>query len=187
MTPAMKIYTKTGDDGTTGLIGGQRVRKCDARIELYGTIDELNAAIGLAAVAAEPAVLQLLRQVQSDLFVLGSHLATPEHEPPSKTAWLPPIEEQMIARLEQQIDAAEAAMTPLRNFILPGGTELSARLHLARTICRRAERLAVAFALDRPVDPLTVTYLNRLSDWLFVQARHANHRAGVADVPWTHG
>ncbi|MCS7034214.1 MAG: cob(I)yrinic acid a,c-diamide adenosyltransferase [Phycisphaerae bacterium] len=181
----MKIYTKTGDDGTTGLIGGSRVRKCDPRIELYGTVDELNAAIGLAAVMASGQVLEQLRAVQNDLFVLGSHLATPEHEPASKTRWLPPLEEQMITRLEQQIDAATETLPPLRNFILPGGSELSARLHLARTVCRRAERLAVAFGLDRPMPAIVVTYLNRLSDWLFVQARLANQSAGVSDIPWS--
>ncbi len=181
----MKIYTKTGDDGSTGLIGGSRVRKSDPRIEVYGTVDELNASIGLAAVsAAESPILSMLRAVQNDLFVVGSHLATPDHEPPSKTNWLPPIDEQLISRLELQIDSAEAQLPPLRNFILPGGAELSARLHLARTICRRAERLAVDFSLNRPLSPIIITYLNRLSDWLFVHARLANHMAGVADVPW---
>lgn len=181
----MKIYTKTGDDGTTGLIGGSRVRKCDPRIELYGTVDELNAAIGLAVVAAGESLLAgLLLPVQNDLFVIGSHLATPDHEPPAKTNWLPPIDEQLIQRLEQQIDAAESQLPALRNFILPGGTELGARLHLARTVCRRAERLSVEFSLNRPISPVIITYLNRLSDWLFVHARLANHLAGVADVPW---
>ncbi|HEX8916187.1 MAG TPA: cob(I)yrinic acid a,c-diamide adenosyltransferase [Humisphaera sp.] len=183
----MKIYTKTGDDGTTGLIGGSRVRKCDARLDCYGTIDELNATLGLAAVAAaaDPATADMvdrLREVQTDLFVLGSHLATPDESPYRAT--LPPIEDAMIGRLEMQIDAAETALPPLRNFILPGGSEASARLHLARTVCRRAERLLVDFALDRPVPEVMVTYLNRLSDWLFVQARLCNHRAGVADIPW---
>lgn len=181
----MKIYTKTGDDGTTGLIGGSRVRKSDARIELYGTVDELNAAIGLAAVTAAAEMLEQLRAVQNDLFVLGSHLATPEDEPAAKTAWLPPLDEHLITRLEQQIDSAEAALPQLRNFILPGGTELSARLHICRTVCRRAERLAVEFSLDRPIPPFVVTYLNRLSDWLFVQARRANQLNNVADIPWS--
>lgn len=180
----MKIYTKTGDDGTTGLIGGRRVRKSDLRLDVYGTVDELCATIGWAAVAADGVTLEPLRAVQSDLFVLGSHLATPEDEPAGKTQWLPAVDESMVARLEQQIDAAEAALPPLRNFILPGGTELSARLHVARTVCRRAERLLVDFAQDRPVNPVIVTYLNRLSDWLFVQARLANHAARVDDIPW---
>lgn len=185
----MKIYTKTGDDGTTGLIGGARVRKSDARIECYGTVDELNAAIGLAMVpqVAEAAangsdLLNRLREVQVDLFVLGSHLATPD-ESPHKTA-LPLLDEAMITRLEMQIDSAETELPKLRNFILPGGSETGARLHLARTICRRAERLLVDFSLDRPVPPIVLTYLNRLSDWLFVHARLANKIAGVDDVPW---
>lgn len=177
-----KIYTKTGDDGTTGLIGGGRVRKDDPRLECYGTIDELNAALGLAAVAAEGETLAALRQVQAELFVIGSHLATPEGSP--KWAGLPALEPAAVERLERQIDAADAEMPPLRNFILPGGTDAAARLHLARTVCRRAERLLVTFDAGKPVEPLLVTYLNRLSDWLFVQARLANHRAGVTDVPW---
>jgi cob(I)alamin adenosyltransferase len=184
----MKIYTKTGDDGTTGLIGGSRVRKSDPRLDCYGTIDELNAGLGLAVTAAdaEPVTRELteaFRAVQSDLFTIGSHLAVPDESP--HKANLPPLDEAMVARLEMQIDAAEAELPPLRNFVLPGGTEASARLHLARTVCRRAERLLVDFALDRPVPPVVVTYLNRLSDWLFVQARLCNHRAGVADIPWS--
>jgi cob(I)alamin adenosyltransferase len=179
----MKIYTKTGDDGTTGLIGGQRVRKSDARIDCYGTIDELNAALGLAAVNAHESLAPLIREVQNDLFVIGSHLATPDESP--HKASLPTMDDAIVHRLEMQIDAAVSALPPLRNFILPGGTDTAARLHVARTICRRAERLLVAYAEDRPVPPIVVTYLNRLSDWLFVQARQANALAGVADIPWT--
>ncbi|MDB5295648.1 MAG: ATP/cobalamin adenosyltransferase [Phycisphaerales bacterium] len=210
----MKIYTKTGDDGSTGLIGGSRVRKSDRRIECYGTVDELNAAIGLAvgavgavgagaaanaghpmippaagAVADPPAPDPLadlvgpLRAVQADLFTVGSHLATPDENP--HKANLPPLDEQMVSRLEMGIDAAEAELPPLRTFVLPGGTEAAARLHLARTVCRRAERLLVDFAMDRPVPSIVLTYLNRLSDWLFVLARLCNHRCGVADIPWT--
>jgi cob(I)alamin adenosyltransferase len=179
----MKIYTKTGDDGTTGLIGGQRVRKSDARIDCYGTIDELNAALGLAAVNAHGSLSPLIREVQNDLFVIGSHLATPDESP--HKASLPTMDDAIVHRLEMQIDAAVSALPPLRNFILPGGTETAARLHVARTICRRAERLLVAYAEDRPVPPIVVTYLNRLSDWLFVQARQANALGGVADIPWT--
>ncbi|HZL37006.1 MAG TPA: cob(I)yrinic acid a,c-diamide adenosyltransferase [Tepidisphaeraceae bacterium] len=181
----MKIYTRTGDDGSTGLIGGVRVAKSDARIECYGTIDELNAAIGLAVVAAEQSAAELapiLCQVQNDLFVAGSHLATPEDSP--HRGGLPELDEAMIARLEMQIDAAEAHLPALRNFILPGGCEAGARLHLCRTICRRAERLLVAFAMDRPVSPILATYFNRLSDWLFVYARRANQLAGKEDVVW---
>ena len=185
----MKIYTKTGDDGTTGLIGGGRVRKCDPRIECSGTVDELNAAIGHAAsalatnpVAGEIDLFAHLRQVQNDLFVIGSHLATPE-ESPHRTS-LPALDEQMVTRLEMQIDAAETQLPKLRNFILPGGSEPAARLHVARTICRRAERLLVDFSLDRPIPGIVLTYLNRLSDWLFVQARLANRLVGVEDVLW---
>ena len=179
----MKIYTKTGDDGTTGLIGGSRVRKSDPRLECYGTIDELNATLGLAAVVLDGSLKEAVTQVQNDLFVIGSHLATPDAAPATKAA-LPSIDEQMVTHLEMQIDAAEAQLPALRNFILPGGTESAARLHVARTICRRAERLLVDFSMDRPVFPIIVTYLNRLSDWLFVHARLANHRSGVADVVW---
>jgi cob(I)alamin adenosyltransferase len=177
----MKIYTKTGDDGSTGLFGGQRVRKSDPRIACTGTVDELNAALGVAAVTASEPLLGFLRQVQSDLFVLGSHLATPSEQQNNS---LPPLHESIVHRLEMQIDSAEAGLPPLRNFILPGGTETAARLHLARTVCRRAERLLVEFADHQRVPPTLMTYLNRLSDWLFVQARLANAAAGVADVLW---
>jgi len=186
----MKIYTRTGDDGSTGLFGGGRVRKSDPRIECYGTIDELNAAIGLAAAAVGPvvgsasadALYDWLRQIQHELFNIGSHLATPPESPSS--AKLPPLEETMISRLEMQMDQADEQLLPLRQFILPAGDEAACRLHLARTICRRAERKIVTFAEDRPVPNLIVIYLNRLSDWLFVMARLANRRAGVEDVPW---
>jgi cob(I)alamin adenosyltransferase len=179
----MKIYTKTGDDGTTGLIGGRRVRKDDARLACCGTIDELNACLGLAGAGAGAELTRPLGLVQAELFIIGSHLAAPE----GKLQGLPPLTEENLARLEQEIDSAEADLPPLRNFILPGGSETAARLHLARTICRRAERSLVQFAATHPVEPILLTYLNRLSDWLFVQARLANQRAGVADVPWNSG
>ena len=181
----MKIYTKTGDDGNTNLFGGggnSRVRKSDARIDAYGNIDELNGYIGWCAVVAPQTLAEPLRNVQNDLFVIGSHLALADGA--TAGASLPPLDESIVSRLEMEIDTAERDLPPLRNFILPGGSELAARLHIARTVCRRAERRVVAFALDRPVPAVILTYLNRLSDWLFVQARHANHRAGVADVPW---
>ncbi|WP_428937172.1 cob(I)yrinic acid a,c-diamide adenosyltransferase [Fontivita pretiosa] len=179
----MKIYTRTGDDGTTGLIGGSRVRKSDPRLECYGTVDELNAALGLAAVALDADLRADVQAIQQDLFVIGAHLASPDPQLVCESQ-IPPLDEQFITRLEMQIDAAEAQLPPLRNFIVPGGTEAAARLHLARTICRRAERLLVGFAMDRPVPPVLITYINRLSDWLFVYARLANHRAAVPDVPW---
>jgi cob(I)alamin adenosyltransferase len=179
----MKIYTKTGDDGTTGLVGGRRVSKCDPLIECYGTVDELNAAIGLAAVGASLELLEELRRVQADLFVIGSHLATPV-ESPHRGA-LPKLEEGMVERLEKGIDATTGKLPGLANFILPGGSELAARLHLARTVCRRAERLVVGLGDGGGgVALLVVRYLNRLSDWLFVEARMANQAAGVRNVEW---
>jgi cob(I)alamin adenosyltransferase len=179
-----KIYTKTGDDGTTGLIGGSRLNKSDGRIDCYGTVDELNAAIGLAATVADASLLARLRQVQNELFVLGSQLAVPDDAKDKPLDWLPVLNEELVTRLEGEIDAAEARMQPLRQFILPGGTELAARLHVSRTVCRRAERLVVALTGAHPPPPLAMKYLNRLSDWLFVQARLANQLAGVPDVPW---
>ena len=180
----MKIYTRTGDDGTTGLIGGSRTPKSDPRLDCCGTLDELNAALGWTAVAAQRDcdVPPTLHQIQNELFTIGSHLATPDPAAAS-AARLPPLDETMISRLEMQIDAAESTLPPLRQFILPGGTELAARLHLARTVCRRAERLIVAFSHDRPVSTIILTYLNRLSDWLFVHARRANQEGGVLDIP----
>ena len=182
----MKIYTKTGDDGNTNLFGGgpnSRVRKSDARIDSYGNVDELNGYLGWAVVVATPAMAEQLRNVQSDLFTIGSHLAVADGA--ALPALLPTLDDSIVSRLEMQIDAAVAMLPPLRNFILPGGSELSARLHIARTVCRRAERRLVRFAEDRPVSPTIITFLNRLSDWLFVQARVANHASGVADVPWS--
>jgi cob(I)alamin adenosyltransferase len=178
----MRIYTKTGDDGTTGLPGGSRVRKDDPRIECCGTIDELNAAIGLAAVGAAPELRQQLQQIQSDLFIIGSHLAVPQES--RQQASLPPLDAQMTTRLEAQIDSADAQIPPLRNFILPGGSETAARLHLARAVCRRAERLLVATSSAHAISPIVLVYLNRLSDWTFVQARFANQTSGVSDIVW---
>jgi cob(I)alamin adenosyltransferase len=163
-------------------VGGSRVAKTDPRIECYGTVDELNAAIGWAAVAAGPALLGSLRAVQAELFVIGSQLATPANS--RHKASIPDLQDAMIDRLEREMDAAEAILAPLRNFILPGGSELAARLHLARTICRRAERLLVGLESTTALPPLAVKYLNRLSDWIFVQARAANQAAGVEDIPW---
>ena len=179
----MKIYTRTGDDGTTGLIGGRRVRKSDLRIECYGTVDELNAAVGVAVAAAPQSMAAQLRAVQNDLFVIGSHLAAPADSAPTSVV-LPPLDEAAATRLESEIDAAEAELPPLRNFILPGGSEASARLHFARTVCRRAERLVVAMSEERPVPAAIILYLNRLSDWLFVMARHANRQDRVEDIGW---
>ena len=178
----MKIYTKTGDDGTTGLIGGSRVSKSDVRIEAYGTVDELNAMIGWVAVAARGTLLEELHRVQGELFVIGSHLATPEGS--RKESSLPPLGEEMVRRLEVEIDQAETTLPALKNFILPGGSEAGARLHVARTVCRRAERMLVGWSLADPDRTLVIEYLNRLSDWLFVMARAANRVDGIDDIPW---
>jgi len=178
----MKIYTRSGDDGSTGLLGGSRTSKSDRRIDCVGAIDELNASIGWAAVAvADAHQLETLRMVQNELFVAGSHLAAPDVLAAKS---IPPMDEAAIDRLEREIDAATERLPPLRNFILPGGCEASARLHMARTVCRRTERAIVAFGQDRPVAPIVTIYLNRLSDWLFIQARLANHLAGLADILW---
>ncbi len=180
----MKIYTKTGDDGTTGLFGGGRVKKASPRVDAYGTVDELNAAIGVArASGLGPFTDGLLARVQVDLFTLGAELAcVPGKEDKLSLALL---EDGDACRLEQAMDEVEAKLTPLQTFILPGGSAQAAALHLARTICRRAERavLAVDDAATGPRGALVV-YLNRLSDLLFVLARLANVERGVSDVPW---
>ncbi len=176
----MKIYTKTGDAGETGLWGGLRVRKDSARIKAYGNVDELNAVLGIVRAAALPAGLDpLVERIQNELFVLGSDLATP-----GDSARIPRIQESYIAQLEQEIDQFETELAPLKNFILPGGTMAAAQLHLARTICRRVERNIITLAGLEEITPFVLPYVNRLSDWLFVLARVANARAGVPDVTW---
>lgn len=183
----MKIYTKTGDDGETGLWGGLRAPKDALRIHAYGTVDECNAAIGVARAAlqfsdaaGETANLdELLAQIQDTLFVVGADLATP-----GEAARIPRVSTGDVEQLEQAIDRLEGALEPLRQFIHPGGTLAAAQLHLARTICRRAERWAVSLAREEPINPQVIPYLNRLSDFLFVGARVANARAGIPDVPW---
>ncbi|HMQ31724.1 MAG TPA: cob(I)yrinic acid a,c-diamide adenosyltransferase [Chloroflexaceae bacterium] len=176
----MKIYTRTGDAGETGLFGGGRVPKDALRVHAYGTADECNAAVGLARAAGLDAELDaLLAQVQNQLFVVGADLATP-----GESANIPRVGADEVAFLEGAIDALEAGLEPLRQFILPGGTAAAAQLHMARTVCRRAERWAVSLAREEPVGPQVLVYLNRLSDFLFVAARAANARAGAADVPW---
>jgi cob(I)alamin adenosyltransferase len=176
----VKIYTKTGDDGTTGLFGGGRVRKDDARVESYGTVDELNAVIGIArALQLTTACDEVLGAVQVDLFALGAELACV----PGKEDKLPMtrLGSADSERLERAIDVAEAGLPALTNFILPGGSEQAAALHLARTVCRRAERAVIALGSVRGE---IVIYLNRLSDLLFVLARRENHERKIADVPW---
>jgi cob(I)alamin adenosyltransferase len=178
----MKIYTKTGDDGTTGLFGGGRVKKASARVEAYGTVDELNAALGVArATKLEEHTEEILARVQTDLFILGAELAcVPGRE--AKLA-MPLLDADDIARLERAIDTVEGTLSPLQTFVLPAGSSQACALHLARTVCRRAER-AVLGTDDAPVRLDLVVYLNRLSDLLFVLARGANAASRVGDVPW---
>lgn len=176
-----KIYTKTGDDGETGLFGGPRVRKDHPRIEAYGTVDELNAVLGIVRAHAPPADIDaLLATTQNQLFDLGAELASPE---PAKFG-IVGVGPKQIAALEQAIDRHEADLEPLRQFILPGGTPAAAHLHLARTVCRRAERRLLTLAAGEHISPHTLVYLNRLSDLLFVLARWTNRKAGTADIPW---
>lgn len=179
----MKIYTRTGDDGTTGLFGGKRVAKASRRVDAYGTVDEANAAIGLARAEGIPAAVEaVLLRVQSDLFVIGAELAcVPGKEPTLKMLLITSAD---AGRLEAEIDEAEAGLPPLTAFVLPGGGRAAASLHVARTVARRAERCVLAAAEDAPVRSEVVIYLNRLSDLLFVLARRVNHDAGIADIPW---
>ncbi|HWV56177.1 MAG TPA: cob(I)yrinic acid a,c-diamide adenosyltransferase [Longimicrobiales bacterium] len=183
----MRIYTKTGDRGETGLLGGGRVPKSHPRVEAYGEVDELNAVLGVALTfVADPAVRDRLESIQPDLFVIGAHLAAPEQQPGRRRPQLPDFPADRIATLEKWIDEGGAALPELRSFILPGGSAGGATLHLARTVCRRAERRVVALAAVDPVEPDIIIYLNRLSDLLFVLARLENHRAGHAEKEW-HG
>jgi len=180
----MKIYTRRGDRGETDLFGSGRVAKDHARVEAYGDVDELNAALGLcAAASAQPDVRALVEQLQRGLFALGAYLATPDPRHRDTNAMRPPGDAE-IAALEARIDAFEKELSPLRRFLLPGGTQAAAAFHLARTVCRRAERSAVSLDRAESLGPDALRYLNRLSDLLFVLARLENHRAGVADVEW---
>ena len=178
----MKIYTKTGDDGSTGLFAGQRVKKDDARIEAYGTVDELNSIIGLAVSTIQSQKINaMLRQVQDDLFKIGAELATPD---PSKLT-LPMISDESIGFLERHIDDLELSLPPLKTFVLPGGSHAAASTHLARTVCRRAERRVIALDQQATISNRVVVYLNRLSDLLFVVARTLNAQSNIEDIPWT--
>jgi len=185
-----RIYTKGGDKGETALAGGQRVPKDSVRIEAYGTVDELNAFIGLASVTCGEETVNarrlgklghILRRVQHELFNLGSQLSTLPKDLHPKQARITPAE---IGELEREIDEMNAELPALRSFVLPGGTRLNAELHAARTICRRAERLTVTLARTEETPPDAVRYLNRLSDALFVWSRWANHAMGVPEVLW---
>jgi cob(I)alamin adenosyltransferase len=179
----VRIYTKAGDDGFTGLLGSGRVPKDDLRVDVYGTVDELNAALGLArALGVEPELDSLLANLQDELFVVGSALADPAPGGPYHGA----INHGHVERLESAIDRLETELEPLRQFILPGGALAAAQVHVARTICRRAERVAVRLSRQpgQDVPGVLIAYLNRLSDLLFVLARVVNRRAGTGDVCW---
>ncbi len=179
----MKIYTKTGDSGETGLFGGPRVRKSDPRVEAYGEIDELNAAIGAArAIVEDPEIDRELAKIQEELFCVGAELATP-HGAKARSA-IPPVDAAWTVRLEGAMDSWDGELPALSRFVLPGGTRTAAALHLARTICRRAERRVVSLAAEAEVAPGVLAYLNRLSDFLFVAARVANHRAQKEEPLW---
>jgi cob(I)alamin adenosyltransferase len=183
----MRIYTKRGDDGSTGLFGGPRVGKDDLRVSAYGDVDELNSALGVArsALQADARLADLDRfaaRLQSELFDLGAELATPDLD--SVKMAVPRTQAEDVLRLEREIDRLEAELPELRAFILPGGTPAAAQLHLCRTVCRRAERLVVALSRKEKVSAHALAYVNRLSDLLFVMARAACHRAGAGEIQW---
>lgn len=181
----MKIYTRTGDTGETGLFGGGRVAKDHARVAAYGDVDELNSFIGLArATPPEEFLAAQLEEIQRDLFSIGGHLATPDPQKVRAALAKAELSDARVAALEAVIDAADAELPPLKAFVLPGGTQKAATLHVARVACRRAERSVVTLSRSDEVPALFLIYLNRLSDLLFTLARLANHRAGVGDVIW---
>lgn len=171
----MKIYTKTGDSGTTALFGGKRVSKADLRVDAYGTVDELNSYLGL--LFEEDQVIQ----IQDKLFTLGAMLAT---EPGNTKVKIPHLTEDDITALEKGIDKMEEGLEPMKHFILPGGHPKVSYCHIARTVCRRAERLAVALNSAEPIDPVIIKYLNRLSDYLFVLGRHLSKKFNATEIPW---
>lgn len=180
------IYTKTGDSGETGLFGGGRVGKDDPRVEAYGEVDELNASLGLArSLKLDPELDPLVQSIQEQLFTLGAVLATPAGTRAEQQ--IPKLRSEWVQAMEQAIDRLEPTLPPMASFILPGGTPAASALHVARTVCRRAERRVVPFVRSGKVDMLAVVYLNRLSDLLFMMARWENHRAGVVDTKWTPG
>jgi cob(I)alamin adenosyltransferase len=190
----MTIYTKTGDDGDTALFGGGRVPKSNRRVEAYGAVDELNSFVGLALTSladadpdadADAGVRRGLLLIQNDLFALGANLATPEGDGSRPRPQTPDVPVARVEAMEGWIDRATEELPELRQFVLPGGTETAAMLHVCRSVCRRAERAVVALGREESLDPGIVPYLNRLSDLLFVWARLENLRAGQADVPWS--
>ena len=177
----MKIYTRTGDDGSTGLYGGGRVAKCDPRIEAFGAVDELNAQLGVSRAICLPERFDsIIAVLQNRMFDLGAELATPDAESHGTDY----LQKSDIALVEQWIDEFEATLAPLQSFILPGGTPAAAVLHLARCICRRAEREMVALAAASPVRPTALQYMNRIGDFLFVLARSANAATSQPDIAW---
>ena len=183
----MRIYTRTGDAGDTGLFGGGRVPKNHPRVEAYGDVDELNAAIGFArSIEPMPRIDEVLVPIQRDLFAIGALLATPDREKMRQHLEKARVDDDRVGQLERAIDDGDRELEPLRSFIVPGGTPKAAALHVARTVCRRAERRVVSLT-DAGVDeipPVVVIYLNRLSDLLFTLARVANRRAGAGEVTW---
>ncbi|WP_374434050.1 cob(I)yrinic acid a,c-diamide adenosyltransferase [Tabrizicola sp.] len=187
MVVLSKIYTKTGDAGETALGNGARVAKHSLRVSAYGTVDETNATVGLARLHATGEMAEALKRISNDLFDLGADLCTPDRHLDATLSYTPlRMIEGQVARLEREIDAMNERLTPLRSFILPGGSVLAAQLHLCRTVCRRAERLVVETATMEDVNPEAVRYLNRLSDWFFVAGRIANND-GKDDVLWVPG
>ncbi|MDO5614177.1 MAG: cob(I)yrinic acid a,c-diamide adenosyltransferase [Paracoccus sp. (in: a-proteobacteria)] len=182
-----KIYTRTGDGGDTALSDGSRVAKHDPRVEAYGTVDELNATLGLCRLHATDEMAQRLSVIQNDLFDLGADLSRPDMAADADAPYpVLRIVQAQVDRLETEIDTMNAALSPLRSFVLPGGSALSAHLHLSRTVCRRAERRATELSAQADANPAAVRYLNRLSDWLFVASRVANDQ-GAGDVLWVPG
>lgn len=178
----MKVYTKTGDKGETSLLGGTRVPKHHLRIECYGTVDELNSWVGLVRAGfTEPKTQLLLDKIQNNLFVAGSQLAT---DPAKTNVKIPELKESDINDLEQGIDAMDKVLPPLKNFVLPGGSVEIANTHLARCVCRRAERLATQLSYNEAVNPIVLKYLNRLSDYFFVLSRFIAHTNKVNEIPW---
>ncbi len=181
----VKIYTRTGDDGETGLFGAGRVSKASTRVDAYGAVDELNSVIGWALTQIEDSSIRGgLERMQHDLFALGSDLATPPAADGRRRPETPDLPAHRIEEMERWMDEAEGELSPLRSFVLPGGVPGAAALHVARTVCRRAERAVVGLAESEHVDDVVLKYLNRLSDLLFMLARLENHRAGVPDVAW---
>jgi cob(I)alamin adenosyltransferase len=183
--PVVKIYTKTGDTGDTGLFGGGRVQKDDPRVEAYGDVDELNAVLGMArAIEALPRVDEVLVPIQRDLFSIGALLATPDLDKMHNHLAKANIDDRRIKALEHAIDQCDEELEPLKAFIIPGGSQKGAVLHVARTVCRRAERRVVRLQREVEIPSLVVIYLNRLSDLLFTLARVANIRTGAGEVTW---